>query len=503
MTALTTDVFRRTEAPTAFERWIDRLSLIFLCLYTFECAIGSSGRWLEIGPLSIRIILFAACFLVTLPAVFYHLRSLVRYPYVWVVAVFALWIGVAAWIGLRNGNDAAFIKADITGLLSLTLVPGFLATIRTPARVRLLTDVFFYSTAALAVVAVILHFALAFMSQQQITDINNWLNVKSIGGLADMSTGVIRIYFRSQMYLQMAIVAGMYRLMTTESRREKLWLYICEAFMVFAIVLTYTRGFWMGLALNFLLFAAVFFREWKTILRQIGVFVACLLVFLGLSYAVYGQPYAVAGIIERFDPNLIVIVSPKDPSESNPSHPSVSINNEPNDPFQAATSMRELTMLEQNRLIAESPIIGHGLGKEIDGRDWVTQGRNEYTYQDMWMKTGIIGLSLFLAVLGWHSVQQFGRMLSCRIKGGKGAARPYQDIHSPHALAWVWVCGMIGLLLTAYFNPFLTTPMGILVVMLTAAAVRRIPVSPADAATSGNTPVTDSPTADTSPAQAE
>ena len=56
-------------------------------LFIAECALGSSGRWLTIGPLSIRMILFAIAFLVTLPFVIRDIRKLARNPQVIVTVI--------------------------------------------------------------------------------------------------------------------------------------------------------------------------------------------------------------------------------------------------------------------------------------------------------------------------------------------------------------------------------------------------------------------------------
>ena len=43
---------------TTVQRVLDILALAAMALYGMECSVGSSGRWLQIGPISIRMILF-------------------------------------------------------------------------------------------------------------------------------------------------------------------------------------------------------------------------------------------------------------------------------------------------------------------------------------------------------------------------------------------------------------------------------------------------------------
>lgn len=461
MTELTTGVLRCSQAPTAWERWADRLALFFLCAYTAECAVGCSGRWLTFGPLSIRMALFALCVLFTLPRVIRELPRLIRLPYFWCLVAFGVVLAATAFIGLRNGNNRGFVVADLTSMLSFALVPGVLVTLYTRERLVLVTKVFFFSTAVLALVTVVLHYVLAFLQTEQVVALNNWINRYALGGLATMPTSVQRIYLRSQIFLQGALLVGIWLLKVLPSRRYRLAVWAVEAVLAFSLVLTYTRGFWLGLALSFVVFFIVFFREWKHCLKCVGVLLLTTVVFLGASWAAYRTPIAAVAVLERFDPSLIVIL-PARPGQA-PSEPVE------DDEFGVAAGLRSKTLSEQMRLIRENPLLGYGLGKNLDGiRD---DGKTEYMYQDIWMKTGLPGLLLFLAACFWYGVSLLMRTL--RTPRGRRAERFGFD--TPGGLAWVWVCCLLGVGVTSYFNPFLTTPMGLLVVALAGAAACRIP----------------------------
>lgn len=457
MTMISPYVPSRPDSPTAFELWADRLAMLFLCLYTAECAIGCSGRWLNFGPISIRMLLFGCCMVLTLPKVIRQIKDLIRLPYLWILLAFALVLGVSAVIGLRNGNSKSFLFADITSLLSFALFPGVVVTVNTRERLKLLMKVMFYATSALALVTTVLHFVLAFLSTADITALNNWFNDLALGGLAKMPTGVQRIYLRSQIFLQIALLFGIWQLKVCESKAERLLIWVCEALMLFSVILTYTRGFWLALAFSAVLFFVIFIRHWRHCLKCAGILALSLIVLLGASWVAYRSPCASVAILERFDPSLIVIM-PQRPGEE-PEEP------EDDDAFSQAAVLRSKTLAEQNRYIMEHPILGNGLGKNLDGiRD---DGKTEYMYQDMWMKTGIIGLGLFLLSCFWHTGTMVRRLIRAKKEERTELLRWHTD--SGHAL--LWCCSVIGVAVTSYFNPFLSTPMGILVVLLTAVAV--------------------------------
>ena len=451
------------KALTKYADTCDRLSMIALSLFAGECVLGASGRWLSFGPLSIRIILCVVCFFLTLPNVLLNFRSLLRNRFVKFALLFGFYLVAAAVIGWRRGNNLGFIKADITGLLALILLPGVLVTVCNRERLNRLVNIIFYCTLGLGFVTVAIHFCGAVISEQAIDGLNNWLNARSMGGLAYLSTGIQRIYIRSQIFLQVGIFIGLYKMWCCEGRKR--WLILgCVALITFACLLTYTRGFWMGFALAAVILLILTPAHWKRYLISVGLIGALLVGLFLLSWGVYGKPYAAQELVGRFNPNLIsgalIPIDPDDPSNSDdPSAPT-----KPTDPDanQEALALRQKTLQEQNRLIAQAPVLGNGLGTNLDGiRE---DGKTEYMYHDMLMKTGIVGFLLFLAVFFLPAallIKQHLKLLKNRQPISWGS---WQMGNIILAIAFVSVA------ITSYTNPFLTNPMGILLVVLLSAA---------------------------------
>lgn len=448
----------RQESSNAFFYWTDRLAFLLLCFYTAENAIGCSGRWLSFGSLSIRMLLFGCCLILTLPRVISQMKDLIRLPYLWVLAAFAVILAVSAAIGLHNGNNRSFLFADITSLLSFALLPGVLVTVNSRERMKTLLKVVFYSTAILALCAVTLHFIIAFLTTKDITALNDWINRMALGGLAKMPTGVQRIYLRSQIFLQVSLLFGIWMLKGKHSKIETGILWVSEIIMLFAMILTYTRGFWLALGVTAVLFFVIFIREWKHCLKCAGILAVSLIVMLGGSWIAYRTPSAAVAVLERFDPSLIVIMPSLPSEEPEPSE-------EEGDAFTQAVVLRSETLVEQMRYIEEHPILGNGLGKNLDGLR--TDGKTEYMYQDLWMKTGMIGLVLFLLSCFWP----VGFLMRTYWKTPKEQRKGLLDWNSDFSQAVTWGLAVFGIAITSYVNPFLTTPMGILVVLFTAAAV--------------------------------
>jgi hypothetical protein len=92
-----------------------------------------------------------------------------------------------------------------------------------------------------------LHYALAFVSDDTLNLLNEWVNARSLGGFAALKTGMHRVYFKSQIFLQVALLLGIRKICRAQGSR-RLVLCACEGILAFACILSYTRGFWLGLA---------------------------------------------------------------------------------------------------------------------------------------------------------------------------------------------------------------------------------------------------------------
>ena len=104
---------------------LDRVAEYLILVYLAECAFGSSGRWIEIGPLSIRMLLFTLCFVTSLPAVFRNLKELTRNTQVILTVLYGVALLASAVMGILSSNSVNYVASDVVTYLSFALVPGF------------------------------------------------------------------------------------------------------------------------------------------------------------------------------------------------------------------------------------------------------------------------------------------------------------------------------------------------------------------------------------------
>lgn len=439
-----------------FHETFDKLSVIALAVFALECVLGCSGQWLKFGPLSIRMVLFAICFVLTLPNVFRKLKELFRNPGLVCTVLFGIYLVIAAVIGWRNGNQTGFIVADITGCMSLALLPGILATVSNRKRLTLMLDMVFYGSLVLGIVTLGLHFAFCVARSWQINAINDWLNDHFMGGFATMAWGMQRIYLRSQIFLQVGLIIGLKKIWDEKGYLRYL-LIVAEGAIAFACLMSFTRGFWLGFGLSAIFLLILTPAHWKRYLVTVALTLVVVVAFFLMSTVAYHQPVAAKNFIGRFNPNLISgAVIP--PSYGDPSQLPDEEDPDDMDADEKAVALRQETLAMLGRKIADKPIFGNGLGTNLDGiRE---DGKVEYTYFDVQMKMGAVGSILFIGVF----FLPFYQLLKQRFIGFKKKEKP--DWDSPDMEKLALLSAYFGVIATSYVNPFLLNPMGILLTML-------------------------------------
>ena len=441
---------------------LDSAAQVLLLLYTAECVFGSSGRWLEIGPLSIRMVLFILAFMTSLPAVVRNFREIIRNGQVACIASLGLWLLVCTAIGWREGHDRGFIWADISSLLPLALVPGFMSVMRSKKAISRLIDTVFWTAAALAGVTVALHFLCAVLSTETLNGIYQWVKAANLGRMDVLKTGILRLYMRSQIYFQVAIVFGVWKIGSAGKEGRGI-LYFAEGLLLCGCILSYTRGFWLGLAVSAVLLLLLGTRYWKVYFRTALRMLAVFALFTALSSAVYHGPAVVIEVVNRLNPNLIVLSAPQEQS------PEETGSNDPeNDTLlyrdQRAVWLREESLRLHRDRIREHPLVGSGLGENLD--EVRSDGRTEYMYLDMTMKTGLIGLVLLLlSFFGFVPKQLCHLIRSGRRDLAAGNWTGYTLRNCMLTAAY------LGVAVTSIFNPFLMNPLGITLMSIVSTAV--------------------------------
>lgn len=439
-----------------------KVSEILIFIYIAECVIGSSGRWIEIGPFSIRMVLFVVCFVTTLPSVMLNIRLLSKNYQIVFTFIFGVYYIICGCIGIFAGNNKQFIIADITTMMALMLLPGMIVTLNSDHAIKKVIDIIFYAAVVLASFVVVLHYVLAFLSDESVNSLNVLINEKALGGLAMLTTGLQRIYFKSQIFFQVAIILGVWKI-ADKSIKDCWLLLFFEGVLFTGVILSYTRGFWLGLALSLIILLISYPKQIKKYLIILASVIITFMFFVILSNVLYGAPNMLYEIINRFDPNLLAGFNSSNSGLSGLPGDSGALGEVDKNNLNAV-NIRNLSLAGLKDKISSKPIFGSGLGTNLDGIR--NDGKTEYMYYDLLMKTGLFGLFMSLLVfygfIYQHIKQSIPEWMRERFNCNFGS-KVVRDRFL--------VIAYLSIAITSFFNPFLFNPMGIMMLSVVCAAI--------------------------------
>ena len=417
------------------------LSASLFIILIAETILGNSGAWLSFGPVRFRMIIFAFCLITALPKAFEKYKYILKNKFFVSCALFGIWMIIEIFIGFYNGNNPSYIVSNVTGYLTLSLSPVvilYVDTFRGSRYIKIFTDALIYSSFILALIVTFIHFAMPFYNHIEIMEFSMMLNNLSFGGFANVSADIYRIFLRSEIFFQIALVISISRELAKE--RVSWFNTFVIAVLAFGLLISLTRSFWLG-ALVSLLFVLYFNRKEINKIARLAFFSLTIFSLLVISSTVfYRGSSVILAALNRFQSGLETPANEL-PSSSNPDN--------------ASDSIRKEIIDALIYKINDSVFIGHGMGAEIDKHS--VGGNTEYLYFDLTMKMGIVGLILFTFMF----VFIFKRFIDNYLRNKYGK----------HTLSQGYISALVGVMVSSYFNPYLNNPIGLVFLLGTALVV--------------------------------
>jgi O-antigen ligase len=230
---------------------------------------------------------------------------------------------------------------------------------------------------------------------------------------------VVRVYLANGIFMQMAVaLIGFKILEGLSNRKEKIKL----AVIILAIIVSNTRGYWLGFSLVFLLT----FIYAKNKIKYIKYLIIILIIISGI--------FIKFGMMQYFTDRITSITN-------------------------FSTEVSNIQRKYQSQLIKEgikeNPILGHGVGSKIEGYYELT-GRDaeniEMFYHEMVYKAGILGLIIYLTIIGIPIL---------KILFGKKNINSVEQTY-----LYGWTIGLISILITSITNPYLKGANGFFVIVM-------------------------------------
>lgn len=440
-----TEEFRRG----TFTQRCSQLSFGVLCLFLLECSITGGGRYWEVGPVSVRILLGGLAAVLALPELFRHLGAYLKKPSIWLTLIFVVWLAFCAWLGIRSNNRMDVLITDVKGFMWLFLIPVFVAVVRSRDRLRTLLS--WVLAGALIQAALILAVNAAVVLSDNPEPLCRWLTARSVGLVDIVSNKLVRVFFKSSPYMIVGCVVMLFR----QARAPKLrWRYVLAvSLLLCALLLSFTRSLYGALGLTAVLsITAVLIlcpAGRKRVLAFLLAAVVCFGVLVTVQEFVLEGSYLSFAVSRTIGQEVPTSWASQlrgrirgDISDDKPNDAEMDRQRSYIEVTEKSDQFRQETQDGLKDCIRRSPIIGCGLGAAAASRD---SGVDEYFYLDMLARTGIVGLLLYMLPFGYVVLWCLRRRSLLR-ECPEGAAV---------------VCGLCTFWIVTWFNPWMNAVLGI------------------------------------------
>lgn len=433
-----------------------RFAELAILLYFIETTVDGTGRIIDFGFISIQMILFSLAFVASLYPLIKNFKAVMTNPCVIAALLFGIVIVLSAFIGYRRGCSTANIRADITSVMGLALLPGTIATFIDSKMLEKDVNILFWVAAGFSAVVVVLFCLFPIIGKETVESINN---LYRSGNASDGVLGHYAYFRVSALMIPMSAV-GVLKLKNADNRQKPL-LYFAEAAMIMLILLSIERSEFLGLAVALLIVLAVRPKDIGHYLKAGIITLAIIVAFIGLASLTRGEVALLPSIFGKMTSTEVgnsfdyAEFSSRDENseleivEENFTDPEVVSSRAKLISIIGSDNLRKIMIQRHEYFIKNNLLFGTGLGFDMNFSDG---GKSEYMYLDFIMKLGIIGFVFFV-------LAYFMPVIQC------------SQIAEHCPLTTYLMAGYIGIAVVSYFEPYLTNPMGIMVLCLLASSV--------------------------------
>lgn len=413
---------------------LKKYGLFFACLLFFDLACTGSGRYISVGWISPRMILVLLMLVFSLPLFFMDIRRQLKNPVNYLVLIFLVWIAFEAVRGLKAGNNPLVWSIDVKGFAWLGLIPLLQVLITDGNDLKKLFSFIIAGASLQAVIIVFFNILFSQIIPDYLPTFVEYIWEASWGTILSCEYNAVRVFCRSSMYMTIASLILFGRIMKT----DKLKFAPSALFLLnlSGLFYTYTRSMYLSLALGLILafvWLLVCFPARKVLFRTFVLLISFLAVTT-VSDLVLRQgsfQYAMARCFRKDLQAILPLPHTWDDS----------LAVDFDEITKTSEETRDMTLAGLEELIAESPVIGHGLGATSSYRDTI----DEYFYHDMIARCGIIGLILYMipvVYILWLTVRKRKKLKE-----------------DPEEL--LILIGLFCFLVATYFNPWMNAAIGI------------------------------------------
>ena len=424
--------------------YCDKISWVLMCIAMLDISIFGAGKIISFGPIGFRHVILLLLGISCIPLVLDRWKILIKNKFLWM----ALAIGICVLISMVRGIDNKNLHAseDFIGFAYLIFLPLAIVVINSKDRIHSLMKIMILSSLVLAFITII-HLVIYICSKEVFAELSQYGYNIQFSRTGHISKAIPRLYMLSGLYMISGCAFSLYFTVQETSTRFKNLYYITPGFCLFALLLSYTRSIYLGVLVAaavtvVYLMITVSKKGRIRLFKQLCVCAGLCLLLCGVFRLISGGEY----LRYAFSRSYVAVTDSEYEEGDTGSESTEGDEDDELSGYNQATHQsdmkRELTVKESIQCIQKSPLIGHGLGFTVPSRP----DGNEYSYLDIWLKMGLIGLVLYMLPFIFIIVN------IVKTKDNEMCSR---------AEKIVWLALLLGIMSYSLYNPYINSALGI------------------------------------------
>jgi hypothetical protein len=389
---------------------LKKVTAILFLMMLIELTLGGGGRLTAIGPVSLRMVLFGLAVILTITHFFYRDVNMEKVQ-IKLLSVFTLMLVAGIITGVANGADLKFLWEDVKPLLFFYALPFFALAVNKREDVERMGKLITIAASTLAMVYFVV-LTLIHSGIIKFLSFYHWVYPTD----EFFFRGEIAFFYKGFLFL---CIGFLFAHLFFE---KKYWGLM--SFLLVALILSFTRGFLLALALTYLYYYLVISRSYT---KAVIVSLACItIVWAGKDI------YTSLSLAINTTRSKTITLS---------KHPNTRLLGD----REYSDTQRKLQAEQVISSITPTSVwVGHGFGKGIPSRPI----HMEISYLEIFHKQGVFGL------LCW------GVLLVSFFNQYKLAA-----VVSPKWSAVFFLAGLL-VVFQSLTNQYINNPIGLSVLMI-------------------------------------
>ena len=273
-------------------------------------------------------------------------------------------------------------------------------------------------------------------------DLYSWTRKYSLGEITDMSNGLYRVFFQSQIFIVLAWIFFSIQFLKMEDKKNKIWLFVFLSFLSTVLILSFSRSFWVGGILVF------------------GIITILSLIKFGFKKAFKYLSFVLLSLITGFLLMFIIVEFPWPNGQAQFGLESLTNRVDIGNGESAISSRWALLEIMRGDL-SNNFLLGRGFGARLEYKssdprvlEQTADGLYstyafEWGWLDIWLKLGLLGVISYIFLL----------FMACR--------RVYFDFWLKDNMISLGLgAGLLVLVIVNFFTPYLNHPLGIGFILL-------------------------------------